>query len=141
MNETDKKLLALLQLNSRESVSALARKLNLSRSTIQDRIHRLEKNGVIKNYTIKFTSEHEKHQINAHVLINVNPKEHDQVVRRLKKMSVLQSLYAVSGPHDLITILKSETTQEMDTYLDEIGRIEGIEKTISSIILSTKFER
>jgi DNA-binding Lrp family transcriptional regulator len=141
MNEADKQLVNLLQNNARESISELARKLNLSRSTVQDRIDRLEKKGIIKGYTIRFTPEYEQHQISAHVLINVNPKMHDQVVRQLKQTAILQSLYAVSGPHDLIAILKSETTQDMDSSLDEIGQIDGIDKTISSIVLSTKLER
>lgn len=141
LNETDKKLLVLLQENARESISSLARKLDVSRSTVQDRIYRLEKNNIITGYTIRFSNEHEEKQITAHVLININPKLLDQIVKKLKQNAVLQSLYTVSGPHDLVAILKSETTQEMDVHLDEIGHIEGIEKTISSIVLSTKYER
>ena len=51
----DRALIDLLRANSRESVSELARQLGLSRSTVKDRIARLEKSGVITGYTVRFS--------------------------------------------------------------------------------------
>ena len=43
----DEELIALLRVNAREPVASLARKLGLSRTTVQDRLRRLEQQGVI----------------------------------------------------------------------------------------------
>ena len=45
MRDTDAKLVALLRANAREPTASLARKLGLARSTVQERIARLERDG------------------------------------------------------------------------------------------------
>ena len=141
MDDTDRHLVALLRADARSSISSLARRLELSRSTVQDRMTRLEERGVIGGYTIRFKDEYANRQIKAHVLIMVQHKRNDAVVGRLKKMTALTALYAISGSFDLIAILSADTTEDIDRALDEIGRVPGIERTTSSIVLSTKFER
>ena len=137
----DKELLALLSANSRESVAQLARKLNMSRSTVKDRIERLEQKGVIAGYTLRYSEEHAEGQIQAHVLISTNPKHTAPIVRALKQIINVKSLYAVNGIYDMIAVISAESTRALDQTLDQIGTMDGIEKTVSSIILSTKFER
>jgi len=141
MDDTDRELLRLLEMDARMPTAALARRLGISRSTVQDRIRRLEARGVIGGYTIRMREDVARRQITAHVLISVNPKFADRVVHALKQMSRLRSLHAVSGVYDLIAVIRAETTAEIDETLDQIGRMDGIEKTMSSIVLSTKFER
>ena len=58
MNTLDEQLLALLSANSRESVTVLAQKLGVSRSTVQERMRRLEKQRVIQGYTIRYTADY-----------------------------------------------------------------------------------
>ncbi len=141
IDDRDKTLLALLSANSRESIAELARKLKLSRSTVKDRIDRLERRGVITAYTLRFSEEYTESRIQAHVMIISDPKQSTKIVRRLKRMASVKSLHAVNGAHDMIAMLSAESTRILDQTLDEIGDVEGVEKTVSSILLSTKFER
>ncbi len=53
INATDRRLLALLQMNARESVAALARKLRIARTTVQERISRMERDGTILGYSVQ----------------------------------------------------------------------------------------
>lgn len=137
----DRALIELLSANSRESVAELARKLKLSRSTVKDRIERLETRGIITGYTVRFSEEYAVGQIQAHVMISSDPKLAAQIVRNLRQIAAVKSLYAVNGIYDMIAIVSTESTRSLDQTLDQIGDMEGIEKTVSSIILSTKFER
>lgn len=141
LDETDQLLLKLLQTNSRQSTSALARKLGVSRSTVQDRINRLERRKVISGYTIRYHEAFSGRQINAHVLIQINPKQGQKIVNALSKMSAVMTVQTVSGIYDLVTTVRAITTEEMDTVLDRIGELPGVEKTTTSIVLTTKFER
>ncbi len=141
IDEKDLKLLELLKNNAREPTSSIARSLGVSRSTIQSRIERLERSGVINGYTLRMSDEYEKSRIKAHVMISVAPKLSSRVAASLRAFSEVTSLYAVSGPYDLIAVLSCQTTERIDTLLDEIGALPGIRKTTSSIILSTKFAR
>jgi len=141
LDKTDRQLLELLSTNSRETTSALARKLGVSRSTVQDRINRLERRKVIAAYTIRYDEVFAARQLNAHVMIEVNPKQSQKIVDALAKMSAVRTVEAVSGIYDLVTTVRTITTQEMNTVLDDIGELPGVEKTTSSIVLATKFKR
>ncbi len=141
IDEKDLKLLELLKNNARAPTSGIARTLGVSRSTIQSRIEKLERSGVIEGYTLRMTDEYERSRIKAHVMISVAPKLSSRVAHSLRAFTEVSSLYAVSGPYDLIAVLSCQTTERIDELLDEIGALPGIRKTTSSIILSTKFAR
>jgi len=53
----------------------------------------------------------------------------------------VRALHSVSGPYDLIAFGVTPSSEEMDALTDRIGMIDGVERTTSAIILSTKFER
>ena len=137
----DKELIALLCTNSRESTANLARKLGMSRTTVTSRIERLEKRGVITGYTVQFSEDYERGRIQAQVMISSNPKSSAHIVRTLKKIPAIQALHAVNGSYEMLALISAESTQHLDQVLDLVGNIDGISKTISSIILSTKFSR
>ncbi|NWH07933.1 MAG: Lrp/AsnC family transcriptional regulator [Alphaproteobacteria bacterium] len=141
LSTTDQRLIAALRANARAPVAALARQLGLARSTVQERIARLERDGVIAGYTVRLGAETLGRQIGAHVMISVDPKQNERVVASLKRIPAIRSLSAVSGTYDLIAVLGAETTAEIDAVLDQIGHMQGIDRTMSSIILSVKFER
>lgn len=141
LDGNDKALLALLSANSRESTAELARKLRLSRSTVKDRMQRLEKQGVISGYTIRYNEDYASGQIRAQVMISYDPKLSAQIVRQLRQLPAIKAVYAVNGIYDMIALVSADSTLDLDKTLDQIGDMDGIEKTVSSIILSTKFER
>jgi DNA-binding Lrp family transcriptional regulator len=141
LDQTDRDLLALLRIDAREPVSSLARKLDLARSTVQERIARLEKSGVIAGYTIRSGEDFAERQILAHVMISVDPKMAASLTADLKKMPEVRSLAAISGTFDMMAEVAAETTARIDAVLDAIGHLKGVQKTMSSIVLSVKFER
>lgn len=141
LDETDRKLLARLRADAREPVSALARELDLARSTVQERIARLERSGVIAGYTIRAGEQFAERQIAAHVMISVDPKLAASLTADLKKMPEVRSLSAISGAFDMMAEVAAETTARIDAVLDAIGHLKGVQKTMSSIVLSVKFER
>jgi DNA-binding Lrp family transcriptional regulator len=137
----DEALLSLLREDARASTAEIARKLGLSRTTVQNRIARLEAEGVIRGYTVRVDDEHERHRIRAHIMLTIRPKQMALVARALQAMPEVRVLYSVSGGHDLIALAVTATVGDMDVLTDAIGAIDGVERTNSSIILSTKFER
>jgi DNA-binding Lrp family transcriptional regulator len=141
IDATDESLLRLLRANARLPAAELARALQLSRTTVQSRLERLERNGVIEGYTIRLASAFAKSLIRAHVLITVTPKAASAAERALRRIPQITALYSVSGPHDLIAVIEAVSVEQMDHLIDEIGALDGIERTASSIILSTKFVR
>ena len=141
MDQMDRQLLALLQANAREPTSSIARKLGISRSTVQSRLIRLEQSGVIGGYTVRLFDEYAQSRVRAHVLLTVAPKLTPRISAELNKIPEVTALYSISGTYDMIAIIAADNTSRLDKLIDEIGNIPGIERTTTSIILSTKFER
>ena len=141
LNASDELLLSLLRENARASTAMIARRLGLSRTTVQSRLEKLEREGVISGYTVRIDDEYERGQIRAHIMITVHPKQAVSVATTLRAMPELRALHSVSGSYDLIAVGAVSTVNDMDVLTDRIGAIEGVERTATSIILSTKFER
>lgn len=141
MNEKDLQLLNLLRENARSPISELARRLKLPRTTVQSRMERLQREGTIAGYTVRMADEAERGHIRAHILIKVAPRQMPAVVKALYTLPEVRALHSVSGPSDLVAQASAPTVQAMDELTDRIGMLEGVERTTSTIILSTKFER
>lgn len=141
MRDTDRRLVDLLKANAREPTASLARKLNLARSTVQERMARLERDGVIKGYTVRLSEEGGLNRIRAIVMIATDLKRGDRTAGELKKFPEVRSLFAVSGTFDLVATVETDTPARMDALLDRIGRTHGVARTVSSIVLSEKFSR
>jgi len=141
LSEKDRALLSLLGDNARMPVAELARKLGLSRTTVQARIERLEADGVISGYGIKLSDAYLSGLVRAHVLITIAPKALAGVTAALAAIKEVTTLHSVSGSFDLIAILTAPSIADLDRLLDGIGALDGVERTLSSVILSTRISR
>tara|TARA_R110000772_G_scaffold158787_1_gene269911 strand:- start:4925 stop:5404 length:480 start_codon:yes stop_codon:yes gene_type:complete len=141
INKQEQQLLSILRSNARASISDLARVLNLSRSTVQNRMTKLEESGVIKGYAVQYGSEYQDNLVSSHVSIKVKQKLTAKTNAELRQVSEVSELYAISGEYDLIAIVQAESLEQLSQILDNIGNLEGVERTNSSVILETKFKR
>lgn len=141
LDDTDRKLIALLQVSARESVANLARKLGVARTTVVARLARLEKNNVIAGYTVRLGQDISDSGLRAYVGITVEPKTAREVLKRFKRIPEVEQLCSVSGEFDYVAWLRADSAEQLDKLLDEIGEIEGVIKTTTSIVLSRKIDR
>lgn len=141
ISSQDQKLLGLLRQNARASVTDLARALHVSRSTVQNRIRRLESSGVIRGYSVQLGGEFAANQVEAHVSIKVVQKLTNRTNTALEGLSQVSQLFSVSGEYDLIAIVQAQSLEELSAVLDAIGNLEGVERTNSAVVLETRFRR
>lgn len=141
ISDADARLLSLLRENARASTAEIARRLDVSRTTVQSRIARLERDGVIAGYGVRLSDAAEHGHVRAHILVTVLPRRQPAVVAALHEMPEVRALHSVSGPSDLVAMAVAPTVEAMDGVTDRIGMLDGVERTTSAIILSTKFER
>jgi DNA-binding Lrp family transcriptional regulator len=141
MDDVDEHLLSRLRDNARAPVAELARSLGLSRTTVQSRLAKLERGGVIAGYAVKLAPAYEAARVHAFIMLTVEPKQAAAVTSALRRMSGVRRLQSVSGPFDMIATVEAAGVGEMDALIDDIGALKGVERTNSSIVLSTKFDR
>jgi DNA-binding Lrp family transcriptional regulator len=141
LDDTDRKLIALLRANARTPTAALARSLGLSRSAVQERLRRLERDGVIQGYTLTLENPVDQGGVSAHVLLTLDPKMQDRAIAAVKGLPEATAAYTVSGAHDAIVMLTAQTAAHLDEVLTRIGKMPGVNRTTSAILLSKLFER
>lgn len=141
LDDLDRRLLALLQANARESTAQLARRLGVARTTVLARLARLERERVIAGYTVRLAADEEDRSVQAYVGIVTDPKQGRDVTRALSQLPELRQLSSVSGEFDYIALLRADTTARLDDLLDRIGEIPGVARTTSSVVLARRVDR
>ena len=141
MDKIDKQIVAMLATNARIPVAAMAKKLRLARSTVQARLDRLETNGTIAGYTLRLGQVAQARRIRATALLQIEPRTLPQILARLKAVPEVEEVHTSSGRIDLILLLATPTTDDLDRVLDTVGAVPGVRSTESLIHLSTKIDR
>jgi DNA-binding Lrp family transcriptional regulator len=137
VDELDRNLLALLRADSRTPAATLAARLKVSRGTVQNRIARLQAQGVIQAFTVRTRPELEAQRVRAVMCIAIEGERSAAVVRRLKGFPAVERIHTTNGRWDLIAELEVGSLAEFSRALDEIRTVEGISATETSLLLAS----
>jgi DNA-binding Lrp family transcriptional regulator len=136
MDDLDRRLLALLRHDARESVVVLARKLKVSRGTVQNRIAKMLTDRRILGFTVR-TADNTEDTVRAVMSIAIDGERTAKVVKALRGFPEVESIYSTNGRWDLVAILDTTGLSEFSRALDAIRLIEGIATTETSLLLAT----
>jgi DNA-binding Lrp family transcriptional regulator len=137
LDDTDRELISLLRDNARLPVATLAKKLRVARGTVQNRLARLEREGVVVGYTVRLKPQVEGHHIRALMTVSVEGNRADDVLRALRGDPAVVSLHTTNGRWDIVAELRADSLEAFDRVLSGIRLIDGIAQTETSILLST----
>lgn len=140
INSTDRRLLALLQMNARESVAALARKLGVARTTVQERITRLERSGTIVGYAVLMRRDPFEQYVEALVLLSIASRKTKQVIEQLRQYPEIVLCQVASGEYELVCRIRVPHLEDIHPVLEEIEEVPGVERVRSIMMLSTAFD-
>jgi DNA-binding Lrp family transcriptional regulator len=137
----DRHLIALLQSDARQSTMTLAKRLNLARSTVHERIRRLERDGVIRGYAVRLGQDPYDGYTQAVALLSIAQRQQRSVLDRLAALPEIKLCSTVSGDCDLFVLLETPALDDLDAVLDEIARCPGVERCRSLVLLARKIDR
>ena len=137
MDTLDQNLLGLLRADARMSIATLAKKLDVSRGTIDNRIRKLEERGIIRGYTVRLRPEVETEDIVAWMSIAVEGHETRKIVSLLMGEPSVAGLHDTNGRWDLLAELRVPTIDQLSEVLDRLRTLKGIAATETSIHLKT----
>jgi DNA-binding Lrp family transcriptional regulator len=137
LDDTDRELISLLRDDARMPVATLAKRLRVARGTVQNRLARLERDGVIVGYTVRLKPQVEGHHIRALMLVAVEGNRADDVLRALRGDPAVMALHTTNGRWDIVAELRADSLEAFDRVLSGIRMIDGIAQTETSILLST----
>jgi len=137
MDSTDRQLISLLRDNARMSVAAIAKALRVARGTVQNRLARLEADGIIVGYTVRLKLPAEDQRVRALMTVAVEGNRTDEVLKALRGDPAVCALHTTNGRWDIVAELRTESLEAVDRVLGRIRLIDGISNTETSLLLST----
>lgn len=134
MDETDRKILALLSENARMTVKEMAGKVALTSPAVAERMHRLERSGVIAGYTVRLNPALSRGAIRAVISIYVTPPNREQFHALLQNEGSVEECLQVTGTQSHMVIVRCRDIEQLELL---IGRLQKLGQTNTQIILSS----
>lgn len=139
MDETDKKILKILQENALMTAKEMAEKLSITSSPIYGRIRKMQKSGIIKQYVALLDADLLGKGII--VFMNITIKDHhseqrNEFVKNMQKLEPVMEFYHTSGSFDfLVKVIFSDIKKFRDFLVNEVASIHNISDIESQIVL------
>ncbi len=138
MDKTDERLIAALRHDARASLSELAIRLGLSRTTVRARIEKLIRNGDIVGFTVVLKTDTLRDPVRALMMIGIEGRGAGRITRQLQGLPEVRAIHSTNGRWDLIVELGTETLEDLDAALTRIRNLEGISTSETNLLLSTR---
>ena len=144
LDRKDYRILALLEENARMTTSEMSKRLNIPQTTIYNRIKRLRDNGVIERFTIDVDRKKTGKGLVALILCTVSYRttkgekiDQYEVAQLIKQLPEVEEVSIVTGEIDLIVKVALRDVDELNDFvIFKLRDIDGIEKTMTSVVLS-----
>ncbi len=140
LDETDRKLLNLLQGDAKVPYAKLAKRLGISSSGIHKRVKRLVDAGVIKKFVVVVDPQAVGKKLKAFIGVSTSPGTCGEVIAQLNRRPEVLEIHEVVGEHDLFLKLIIDDTLGLNKVLHEIDRIPGVSSTRTLVVLKTEKE-
>jgi len=141
LDDVDRKIIKILQRDSRTPFSRLAKMLNLSESTIHMRVKRLVNEGVIRNFGIDVDLDRIGLNVLALVLIKAEPKKYEEILKKLSESKEIFDIYDVTGEFYALLKVRVKSREELAKVLDYVGKLDGVTSTYTMVVLRTIKEK
>jgi DNA-binding Lrp family transcriptional regulator len=138
MDEMDGRLIAVLKRNGRASLSELANQLGVTRSTVRVRLDKLVQGGEIVGFTILTRLDVQPDPVRGLMMLEIAGRGAEKTMKHLQRMPQVQAVHSTNGTWDLIAEIGTETLESFDQVLFAIRRLEGVTRSESILLLSTR---
>ncbi len=137
LDETDKKILNILLDDSRQSFRDIAKRIKKSPVTVMKRIRAMERAGIIRKYSVKIDYVRAGYDVEVIIQLRISKGKLFQVEKKIASHPSVVALYDHTGDFDATIIARFRNTKSMDSFLKKIQTYDFVERTRTSLVLST----
>ncbi|MBK1784143.1 Lrp/AsnC family transcriptional regulator [Prauserella cavernicola] len=142
MNTLDQRIVSCLVSNARSSYAEIGKVVGLSAPAVKRRVDRLLDIGVLRGFTAVVDPEAlgwgTEAFVEVHCQGNVSP---GRIRSHLEPLPEVVAAYTVSGAADAIVHLRAADIHHLESALERLRGLEIIDRTVSTVVLSTLLER
>lgn len=141
LDQTDLKILFILQNNGRKRLADIADEVELSAPAVMERVKKLESSGVIKGYQALLDGKKVGKDVTAFIGVSIgNQRDIDQFATQMLRYRDVLECHHVTGDESFILKVKSANTGSLEKLLGQIRSVAGVTRTVTKIVLSTAKE-
>ncbi|MEB8388545.1 Lrp/AsnC family transcriptional regulator [Rhodobacteraceae bacterium KMM 6894] len=140
-DDLDRRIVRELQRNARESTSTIAARLGVARSTVHERMARMERDGTITGYSVVLSKNPSEERIEILMLLEIRQQETRKVLKRLEAYTEVRLCLSINGEYDLFVSAEAPRLEDLDVFVDEVAEIPGIIRTNTFVVFGRKLDR
>lgn len=140
VDDTDMGILSLLVENSRETFSDMAAKLKTTEATVRRRVRALMDRGLILGFTTRINFAAIENTVRAFIHLSVAPGRLRDVVNQLRAHQRVLEVNRVTGQRNILLIARFVSIAELQAFVDDFLRIDGVTDTEVQIVMGTHKE-
>jgi Lrp/AsnC family leucine-responsive transcriptional regulator len=140
LDKIDRVLVAALQNDAQLRLEDLARMVKLVPSSVHDRLRRLERDGVIRRWTIDIDVSAFGLDVLAYVGVQ-SSKPCSKLMPFVEPITAIEECHSVAGANGLMLKVRVPSTRGLLELIEQLRQIPGVEGTETSIVLETQFDR
>ena len=135
VDRLDLKIIRSLNENARKSYREISKEINISDTTVRNRINRMLDDGVIKQFNVLLDYHKIGRIIKAFIGIKIRPPQLQELVKNLRENSDVQVLYQTTGNADLFVEVIFRDMEEISEFIESELSIDGITGTDVHIVI------
>lgn len=135
LDEVDRKILSILQVDGRAALSEIARRLDMGTATIHERTNKLEAEGYIREYRAVLDPELLGADEVGFVRVDAAAGRSSEVAEHLVERPEIQEIHEITGDTDLLLKVRVADREGLTDLLRTIGTYEGVEDTATDVAL------
>ena len=136
MDDLDARLLAELRAHPRLGLLEISRRLGVARGTVQARLAKLERRGVVTVFGPEVDPAELGHRLQAFVLLELTQGRLAEAVEALERTPEVLEVDAISGPQDLICRVAARDTEHLQEIVNSLLATDAIRRSTSYVVLS-----
>ena len=141
MDQLDRRIINALQHNARDSTTRIAAKLGVARTTVHERIARMEDRGVIAGYSVILRETEDAPKVQVIVLLEVQQNETTRIIKRIETYPEVKLCLSINGEFDLLLSAEAPRIEDLDILVDDLARIPGVLRTNTSVVFGRRIDR
>lgn len=138
MDELDNAMIAALKRDGRASLSELAADLGVTRTTVRSRMARMIAEGDIAGFTVLTRADVAQSPVRGLMMLGIEGQGTERIIARLRAMREVRAVHTTNGSWDLIAEIDTDTLEAFDNVLFAIRKLEGVRRSETSLLLSTR---
>ena len=141
LDEIDKKIIKVLEDDARTSLRKISELVGVSLGTVSNRVKKMEKNGVIKGYSVILDPDQIGWELNVVIGLRIQKGRLIEIQEKIAKDSRVHGVYDVTGDFDSMVIARAKNRKDLDDLSKNVLSINGVERSITHLVLNTVKEK